>query len=133
MRNYIGLDAHSKTCMFVVLDAKGRQTAVQRIKTGESEIVRFVRSVKGKKALTFEESHLSKWLFTVLKDEVDELVVCNPAFVHRRRGSKDDYPDTLHLAQQLRGNFLTPVFHQDNCKSSTFPTFLAIRKSAKMI
>jgi transposase len=114
MKNYIGLDAHSKTCTFVVVDGKGRQTAVQRVKTGEAEVLRFVRSVKGTKSLTFEESHVSKWLYTVLKPAVDELVVCNPAYVHRRRGPKDDYPDTLHLAQQLRGNFLTPVFHEDN-------------------
>lgn len=114
MRNYIGLDAHSKTCTFVVLDAKGRETAVQRLKTGETEVIRFVKSIKGTKALTFEESHLSKWLYTVLKNQVDELVVCNAAFIHRRRGAKDDYQDTLHLAQQLRGNFLTPVFHEDN-------------------
>jgi transposase len=114
MHNYIGLDAHSKTCTFVVVDGKGRQRAVQHIKTGESEILRFVRSLKGKKALTFEESHLSKWLYTFLKEEVDELVVCNPTFVHRRSGPKNDYTDTLHLAQQLRGNFLEPVFHEDN-------------------
>ena len=114
MKNYIGLDAHSKTCTFVVVDETGRETAVQRVKTGEAEILNFVRSVKGSKALVFEESHLSKWLYTILKPEVDELVVCNPAFVHKRSGPKDDYYDTLHLAQQLRGNFLTPVFHEDN-------------------
>jgi len=114
MRNYIGLDAHSKTCTFVVVDGKGRQTAYQRIKTGETEIVKFLRSVNGTKALTFEESTLSKWLYTVIKDEVDRLIVCDPAVVNRRRGPKDDYPDTLHLAQQLRGDFLTPVFHEDN-------------------
>ena len=114
MHNYIGLDAHSKTCTFVVVDGRGRQTNYQRVKTGESEILKFLKSVNGSKSLVFEESNLSKWLYTLLKDEVDKLVVCDPAVVNRRRGPKDDYPDTLHLAQQLRGEFLTPVFHEDN-------------------
>lgn len=114
MRNYIGLDAHSKTCTFVVVDNKGRQTNHQQIKTGEKEIIDFIESVKGTKALTFEESNLSKWLYTIIKGRVDKLVICDPALVSRRRGPKDDYPDTLHLAQQLRGEFLVPVFHEDN-------------------
>lgn len=38
MQNYIGLDAHSKTCTFVVINKTGRQTGFQHIKTGESEI-----------------------------------------------------------------------------------------------
>ena len=49
----------------------------------------------------------------VLKDEVDELVVCNPCFIAKRKGPKNDYQDALHLAQQLRGGFLNPVFHDD--------------------
>jgi hypothetical protein len=114
MRNYIGLDAHSKTCTFVVVDNKGRQTSYKRIKTGESEIIKFLDSIEGSKALTFEESNLSKWLYTIFKNKVDKLVICDPSVVNRRRGPKDDYPDTLHLAQQLRGDFLTPVFHEDN-------------------
>lgn len=114
MKHFIGLDAHSKTCMFVVVDGRGRQTMAQRVKTGEKTILGVVRSLLGKKALVFEESHLSKWLYTLLKPEVDNLVVCDPAYVYRKKGPKDDYPDTLHLAQQLRGNFLEPVFHEDN-------------------
>jgi transposase len=114
MQNYIGLDAHSKTCTFVVLDKLGRQTAFQHFRTGESEIIGFLEQIKGSKALVFEEGSLSKWLYTILKAKVDQLVVCDPALVNRRSGPKDDYPDALHLAQQLRGNFLTPVFHEDN-------------------
>jgi transposase len=114
MKNYIGMDVHSKTCTFVVVNLKGEEIGNQRVQTTESQILRFVRSIKGPKALTFEESNLSKWLHPLLKDEVDKLVVCNPSFVTRRTGAKNDYLDTGHLAQQLRGNFLTPVFHEDN-------------------
>jgi hypothetical protein len=65
MQNYIGLDAHSKTCTFVVLDVLGRQKGFKHIKTGEAEIRQFVESVRGSKALVFEEGNLSKWLYAI--------------------------------------------------------------------
>jgi transposase len=114
MDHYIGMDAHSKTCTFVVVNSKGKEVAAQRVNTSEKEIVRFVKSIKGTTHLTFEESQLSRWLHVVLKDEVDELVVCNPCFIAKRTGPKDDYPDAYHLAQQLCGGFLTAVFHDDS-------------------
>src|ERR1700692_4405274 len=114
MEHYIGMDAHSKTCTFVVLNGKGQETKTQRINTSESEILKFLGSLKGKKHLTFEECQLSRWLHVLIKDEVDELIVCNRCFIAKRKGTKNDYQDALHLAQQLRGNFLTPVFHEDS-------------------
>jgi transposase len=68
----------------------------------------------GKKSLVFEESPLSKWLYTILKSAVSELIVCDPVYISRKKGPKNDYRDALHLAQQLRGSFLEPVFHEDN-------------------
>lgn len=112
MEHYIGMDAHSKTCTFVVLNGKGQETKAQKIPTSEGEILKFIGSLKGKKHLTFEECHLSRWLHVLTKDHVDELIVCNPSFIAKRKGAKNDYLDALHLAQQLRGNFLTPVFHE---------------------
>ena len=113
MEHYIGMDAHSKTSMFVVVNAKGKETRTQRITTSETEVLKFIGSLKGKKHLTFEECQLARWLHVVIKDEVDELIVCNPCFIPKRKGPKNDYLDALHLAQQLRGGFLTPVFHDD--------------------
>lgn len=49
--------------------------------------------VKGSKALVFEEGNLSKWLYTILKDKVDKLVVCDPSFVNRGESSLRKYYD----------------------------------------
>jgi transposase len=114
MTHYIGLDAHSKTCTFVVVNQAGREVTAQRVPTGEKALVRFVRSLPGTKKLTFEESSLSHWLYGLFASEVEEQVVCNPSYVVRRKGPKSDYLDGLHLAQQLRGNFLTPVVHESS-------------------
>lgn len=114
MKNYIGLDAHSATSTLVNLDWQGNVISRCHIQTTESNLLGFLRSLKGEKKLTFEESNLSKWLYIVLKDEVDELIVCNPLFISKRSGPKNDYRDALHLADELRCNHITPVFHEDN-------------------
>ena len=76
MEHYIGMDAHSKTSMFVVLNGKGQETKTQRINTSEKEITKFLNSLKGKKHLTFEESQLSRWLRS--ESGVEYEVILNP-------------------------------------------------------
>lgn len=114
MKNYIGLDAHSATSTLVNVDWKGEVISRLHVKTTESNLLGFIRSQKGETKLTFEESNLSKWLYVLLKDEVDELVICNPLFISKRSGPKNDYRDALHLADELRCNHITAVFHDDN-------------------
>lgn len=114
MTNYIGLDAHSKTCTFVVIDHYGNEQRSQVVRTSEAEIIGFLRQLKGTKLLTFEESTLAKWLHAIIKPEVDELTVCNPLYLNRKRGAKNDFNDALHLAHQLRGGLLEPVYHSDH-------------------
>ncbi len=114
MRNYIGLDAHSATSTFVVVNSEGVELDRCQVLTTEKNLLSYVNSFKGKKSLAFEESNLSKWLWCVLENEVDDLIVCNPVYLSRKQGAKDDYPDAKHLAQELRCNNLVPVFHEDN-------------------
>lgn len=114
MKTYIGMDAHSTTSTFTVLDCFGQIKCQVQVPTNETSVLGFVRSIEGPKALTFEETSISKWLYTLLKDEVDELLVCNVRYINKRVGQKNDPADSLHLAQQLRGGFLVPVFHEDN-------------------
>jgi transposase len=108
---FIGLDAHSKTCFFVVLGKTGRMLTKKRVTTNESELLAFVRALKGPKKLTFEEGVLSQWLFLLFKDEVDELVVCQPT---EHDGPKNDEQDAWNLADLLRVGRLKSVFHADN-------------------
>ena len=108
---FIGMDAHSKTCFFVVMNKRGKVVAKQRIDTEEGNILGFVRSVKGPKNLVYEEGVLSQWLYMLLHEEVDELVVCQPV---EHAGPKTDEIDATELADQLRVGRLKTVFHADN-------------------
>lgn len=108
---YIGMDAHSSNCVFSVMDGKGVEMDNVSIETNGRLLVNYLRSIEGKKKLTFEESELSQWLYEVLHREVDELIVCNPVKNIEYKRAKTDKLDARRLANLLRGDFLTPVYH----------------------
>ena len=80
MNKYIGLDAHSSSCTFCVVDEKGVEIDSTTIRTNGRLLINYLRSIKGKKKLTFEECELSSWLYEILGKEVDGLLVCNPVY-----------------------------------------------------
>ncbi len=112
---HIGMDAHSKTCTFVAMSHKGRVVQKAKVATNETELLGFVRSLPSPKALAFEETMLSQWLYVLLKDEVDTLVVCDPK-PNKRPGAKTDKIDALELADLLRVGRLSPVFHTNDVR-----------------
>ena len=113
---YIGLDAHTKTSGFVVLDTKGQEVSRVKVKTTEKSLLSVVRYLKNKpRKLALEEMPLSQWLYLLFKKEgVEEVVVCNPLFLGKNRRSKTDYNDALHLANELRCGHISSVYHADD-------------------
>lgn len=107
---YIGLDAHSRNCFFVILSKSGKLLEKVRIVTAEMELLNYVRSIKGRKKLILEESSISQWIYILLKDEVDELIICQPV---ASSGPKTDWIDATELADSLRINKFKEVFHSD--------------------
>lgn len=115
MDYYIGLDCHSKSCTAVVVNEKGEILFREQFRTTESNLIGFIRSLPpGKKHLTFEECTLAQWIYIILVEEVDELIVCNPVYVAKKQGPKNDFRDALHLAQELRTNHLKAVYHDES-------------------
>jgi transposase len=114
MVNYIGLDAHSRTCTGVVVNEVGEIKLRETFNTSEAGLLGFLARISGEKHLTFEECHLAQWLYVLLKDQVDKLVVCNPVYLAKKPGAKTDFRDALHLAQELRTGHLKPVHHEES-------------------
>ncbi|MEO7161737.1 MAG: transposase [Bdellovibrionia bacterium] len=115
MNYYIGIDAHSATCTGVVVNEKGDLLIREKFQTTEGNLIGFVRRLpSGRKSLTFEEATLAQWLYVTLKEEVDELIVCNPVYVAKKQGAKTDFRDALHLAQELRTGHLKGVYHDES-------------------
>lgn len=114
MKYYIGLDAHSTTSTFAVVDENGQCILRETVKTSEQSLAHVINRIQGERHMTFEESSISQWLYVHLKDKVDNLLICNPTYVAKKQGAKTDFRDALHLAQELRTNHLQPVFHDSS-------------------
>ena len=114
MKYYIGLDAHSTTSTFAVVDESGRCVLRETVKTAEKSLAHVINSINGERHMTLEESSISQWLYLNLKDKVDRLLICNPTYVAKKAGAKTDFRDALHLAQELRTNHLQEVFHDSS-------------------
>jgi len=93
------------------MDGNGKVHDNVKIVTNGRLLREYVRNIPGSKKLTFEECELSSWLYEMFKNEDCELLVCNPVENRNYKKAKTDKLDARQLADLLRGNFLTPVYH----------------------
>lgn len=114
MKYFIGLDAHSSTSTFAVLDKEGQCVLRKTVDTSEKNLWNVIESINGERILTFEESTISQWLYISLREKVDRLLVCNPTYVAKKAGAKTDFRDAIHLANELRCGHLKEVFHDNS-------------------
>lgn len=109
MERYIGLDAHGQSCTFGVIGPSGRRIRHDVVETNGAALVRYVRSLPGRKHLCLEEGTQSAWLYEILSPHVEEIVVAG--LYERTRGPKDDLRDAFQRAEELRTNRVPrPVF-----------------------
>lgn len=117
MTLYIGIDAHYSSSTLVTLDEGGTELIRAKINTNKNEVLSYLRNPphKGQRlSAVVEETNMAHWYYKILKTVVNEVTICNPLFISRRTGPKNDYRDALHLAHELRGKHLTPVYHDDS-------------------
>ncbi len=108
MERYIGLDAHRTSCTFAVIGPSGRKIRHDVVETNGAALVRYLKSLSGRKHLCLEEGTQSAWLYEILSPHVDEIVVTG---ISRSRGQKSDALDAFLRAEELRTNSIqTPVF-----------------------
>jgi transposase len=109
---YIGLDVHKETISAVVLDRAGKLIMQSVFATRAAAILDFLQGIKGTLHVTFEEGIHSAWLYDLLQRRVARVVVCDPRKNKLlKSGNKGDLIDARKLADLLRNNFLSPVYH----------------------
>jgi len=112
---YIGADVDSKMTELAI-EKKNRIIQRYRVPTSIPALREVLGSIPGKKLLTLEEGPMAGWLYRNLKDNVDDLIVCDP----RRNkliacdGDKDDSIDAGKLAELLRGGYLRAVYQSQD-------------------
>jgi transposase len=112
---FIGLDVHKASISAAVLDAEGKLVMQSIVPTQASAVVDFLHGVRGTLHVTFEEGTYSSWLYDLLRQRVAKVVVCNPRKnALLKSGNKSDQIDARKLADLLRADMLTPVYHGQN-------------------
>ena len=106
---------HHATVSVAVMDGGGKLIMECILETKAATILEFIQGVRGTLSLTFEEGTSAAWLHDLLKPHVSRLVVCDPRKAALlKEGNKSDRIDARKLAELLRGNQLSPVYHGDH-------------------
>jgi transposase len=112
---YIGLDVHKESISIAVRNAAGKIVMESLIETKASMILQFIDGLRGDLHVTFEEGTSAAWLYDLLKPHVTRVVVCDPRKnKSMREGNQSDKIDARRLAELLRLNHLTPVYHGEH-------------------
>lgn len=112
---YIGLDVHQASISVAVLDENGKLTMQSVIATRAAAILELLEGLRGTLHITFEEGSYSTWLYDLLVRRVSKVVVCNPRKnALLKKGNKSDRIDARKLAELLRNDSLSAVYHGEN-------------------
>ena len=112
---YVGMDVHRASIVIVVLNGAGKVVMEAVIETGAERVRSFLKQLRGKVSVTFEEGTQAQWLHDVVRPLASEVVVCDPR--HNKlllSGNKNDRVDAQKLAELLRNGALKAVYHGDN-------------------
>src|ERR1700751_1526078 len=112
---YIGMDVHKESISACVRNSVGKGVMECLIETKASMILQFIDALRGDLQVTFEEGTSAAWLYDLLKPHVTKLVVCDPRKnKSMREGNQNDKIDARRLAELLRLDHLTPVYHGEH-------------------
>src|SRR5260370_12727646 len=116
MRTYYGgMDVHRASIVMVVLNGAGKVVMQSVIETGAERVRGYLKQLRGKVYVTFEEGTQANWLHEIARPLVTEVVVCDPR--HNKllqRGKRNDRVDAQKLAAWLRNGARKAVYHGDN-------------------
>src|SRR5215510_14693773 len=112
---YIGMDVHKESISIAIRNSAGKVVMESVIETKASMILQFIDGLRGDVQVTFEEGTWAAWLYDLLKPHVTKLVVCDPRKnKSMREGNQNDKIDACRLAELLRLDHLTPVYHGEH-------------------
>ena len=114
-KKYIGMDVHKESISIAVMNGAGKIVMECVIETKANMILQFIDGLRGDLQVTFEEGTSAAWLYDLLKPHVTKLVVCDPRKnASMREGNQSDKIDARRLAELLRLNHLSPVYHGEH-------------------
>jgi len=113
--HYIAADWSIKNMAIARMTSKHNKIHVIDVPSDVTELQVYLKSLRGSKIMTIEETTTSQWLYTELKDHVTRLLICDPVRNHLlSEGAKTDKIDASKLVQLLKANLLKEVFHSSD-------------------
>jgi transposase len=110
MKRYIGLDVHTASTTFGVINETGKRIGTHVVETNGEALVGQLQAIAGEKHMVLEEGTQSAWLYEILSPHAKDVVV---TMVLESRGQKNDQSDAFNLAEQLRtGTIKRAVFKE---------------------
>ena len=113
--HYVAVDWAQSNMAIGRMTQKSQTAKITEANSDIRDLKAYLNSLRGSKILAIEETTTAHWLYTELRDHVDDLIVCDP---YRNRllseGAKNDRIDAAKLVTLLRSNLLKPVFHSSD-------------------
>ena len=75
---YVGMDVHQSMTVVAVMNAGGKIVLETMVSTAAAPIRELIESLSGPLHVTLEEGTQAEWLHEVIRDLVQEVVVCDP-------------------------------------------------------
>jgi len=113
--HYVSIDWSLST---MAIAHMGRRDNIPRVFERPSELKElktYLRSLKGRIIITFEETGCAHWLYLELVDCADRILICDP-FQNKLlcHGPKTDKIDARKLCELLRAGLLKEVYHSNS-------------------
>jgi transposase len=110
--HFIAIDWSAINMAIARMTKKSNKITVIDVPSDIKELQFYLKNLKGTKILSIEETTTSQWLYTELKEYVDEVLICDP---YRNsllsEGPKTDKIDATKLVQLLKAGLMKEVFH----------------------
>ena len=110
--HFIAIDWSAINMAIARMTKKSNKITAVDVPSDIKELQFYLKNLKGTKILSIEETTTSQWLYTELKEYVDEVLICDP---YRNsllsEGPKTDKIDAIKLVQLLKAGLMKEVFH----------------------
>lgn len=110
--HFIAIDWSAINMAIARMTKKSNKITAVDVPSDIKELQFYLKNLKGTKILSIEETTTSQWLYTELKECVDDILICDP---YRNsllsEGPKTDKIDATKLVQLLKAGLMKEVFH----------------------
>lgn len=109
---YLAIDWAQENVAIAWMHSKSNIPKKEEMESDLKKIKEKIKTLRGEKILTIEETTTTHWLYVELKETVDRILICDP---YRNsllsEGPKNDKIDAGKLCLLLRGGMLKEVYH----------------------